>query len=53
MNIKSIIKRHGGYSGLARLVGVHRTTIYRWQAGKSPMPETAKRLLAELERRKE
>lgn len=46
----AIIKRNGGCSAVARMCGVHRATVFRWQSGKSPMPEVARRLLEEIER---
>ena len=45
---KQMIKRMGGVSKVARLCCVHRTTVFRWQAGKSPMPAMARRLLEEF-----
>jgi hypothetical protein len=47
---RSIIKRHGGCSKVARVCCVHKTTVFRWQSGKSPMPAVARRLLEEIER---
>jgi DNA-binding transcriptional regulator YiaG len=46
MSTEAKIKLHGGCSSVARICGVHKTTVFRWKSGKSPMPETARRLLA-------
>ena len=47
---RAIIKRNGGPTAVARVCCVHRTTVFRWQSGKSPMSATAFRLLEEIER---
>ncbi len=38
-------KRGLSHGELAEQIGVHRTTVYRWEAGLKPFPRWAQKLL--------
>jgi DNA-binding transcriptional regulator YdaS (Cro superfamily) len=41
MTQRDLIKRHGGATAVARVLGVHVTTVFRWQRDASRMPASA------------
>lgn len=43
--IFALVQDVGGAQKAARLLGVHHSTVYRWQHGRSPMPKAAYRAL--------
>lgn len=43
--IVALIQDVGGAQKAARILGVHHSTVYRWQRGRSPMPQAAYRAL--------
>ncbi len=48
-DIAELKGRHGGVSGLARYLGVHRTTVQRWQRGATtPNPARLEQLGSEV-----
>jgi IS30 family transposase len=43
--IYALIQDVGGAQKAARLLGVHHSTVYRWQRGRQAMPQAAYRAL--------
>jgi DNA-binding transcriptional regulator YdaS (Cro superfamily) len=49
MTQRDIVKRHGGATALARRLGVHKTTVCRWQRGAVVIPKPVRVALCYLE----